>query len=126
VGGTLLGTATTTETPGVAGWVQAPLTTPVPVAAGQTYVVGYEAPDGFGQIASDPTPASPVFTWVTARYTVGTVTTMPATTAGGLNWLADVVFESPGTVTGFLRAGVMSVADGDITWNLTLTPGDPT
>jgi hypothetical protein len=30
------------------------------------------------------------------------------------------------TVTGFLRAGVMSVADGDITWNLTLTPGDPT
>lgn len=90
--GALMDIVNTTETPGVAGWVETPLPSPVAVTAGQTYVVAYDAPDGFVETALDPTMSSPAFTWVQGRYMGGAFTGLvPTNMLPGYYWGADVV-----------------------------------
>lgn len=84
--GQLLGTVTFTgET--ASGWQQATLATPVPVTAGQTYVVSYLAPAGHYSS--------------TSNYFVDPVATGPLTAPGGANGLYQY---GGGFPTGYFRS----------------------
>ena len=82
------------------GWQQADLSTPVPITAGQTFVVSYYAPNGHYSATSGAF-ASP---WVrgpltvgssgNGRYRYGTGGGYPTDTWGQTNYFVDVVFTS--------------------------------
>jgi hypothetical protein len=109
--GELLGTATS-ATESESGWQQVQLDTPVPVAAGTTYVVSYHAPDGHYSADGDalngqPSPAlgpatvtdSPPLhvlrstpTAGNGVYAYGTASAFPTETFFATNYWVDVAF----------------------------------
>ncbi len=95
--GTLLGAVTFTNE-SASGWQTAAFATPVPVVAGQTYVVSYYAPNG----RYSATPAFFGSAWTAGPLTAPTSNNgryrygggFPANSYNATNYFADVVFQA--------------------------------
>jgi hypothetical protein len=110
--GSLLGTVTFTNE-SATGWQTANLVSPVPVTAGQTYVVSYTAPQGrysvhenaFSTMATKAAPFTiPGGFGAPPAGVYGAVGTFPTETSGNANYFVDPIFDttdtSPLTVIG--------------------------
>jgi Domain of unknown function (DUF4082)/Collagen triple helix repeat (20 copies) len=111
--GVQLASLVTTEAPGVGGWLEFALGTPVTVAAGATVVAAFTtgASDQTAYDAAAPVSATPELSIGQACYVEGSAGNFPNTTRVS-NHFADIVYVPPGEVWPVALAGGVAGPQG--------------
>jgi hypothetical protein len=90
--GTLVATSNPTVAEIGTGWVQVTFPSPIPVAAGSSYVISYDALDVFDYASVGPPLTNAAHaTWTIGRY--GSSGSFPSGTVDGTNYAADVIWQ---------------------------------